>query len=262
MEKLTQLEESIYNKGERLIPGVTHDIMQLILHRSSYMFFRKVIEKDFELSNKAWNSINILDLGCGVGHGCYTLAALEKSNVVGTDNSNESLEYAKCNYARNNIKYQLAKLEEFIPIMPEYDYVTSRGVFEHIANGLQLAQSTKWKYRLLFDVPYDEPYGRNKHHVLYGIREEDFSEFPNAELFYQDLSGVIYDIRTKPSFPNMIICICSHPSLYKVSELIKFPIPAWSPGLLFDLRKRTRTYMGDIKKFAQSYIRIARNFMK
>ena len=121
--------------------------------------------------------------------------------------------------------------------MSEFDYVVSRGVFEHMANGLHLALSTKWRYRLLFDVPYDEPKGKNPHHVLYEIREETFSGFLGVELFFQDLNGVIYDSQRKPANPNMIMCVCSHPELPRVvSQSITFPFPAWQPKQSLSLK--------------------------
>lgn len=225
-KQLTPLEEKIYNDGERLIPGVTHDLMEVIRHKSSYDFFRMVIEAD--LTGR--EAVHIVDLGCGVGHGCQILSTLKNSNIVGTDFSPESLQYAQHHYAADNITYELVDLGMYIREMPEYGYVVSRGVFEHIPNGIDVAMSANWRHRLLFDVPYDEPDEANPHHLVWGIREEHFEKFPDAELFFQDLSGVIYDVANKPEKPNMIICICSHPDLPKVgSGRINFPLPAWQP---------------------------------
>lgn len=229
---LTPLEEMIYNNGERLIPGVTHDLSEVVRHRSSYEFFRLVIESDLAVTERFQNSniVKIVDFGCGVGHGCHTLSSIRNASILGVDFSKESLEYAMCHYAGENIRYELADLNKFISEMPEYDYVVSRGVFEHIQKGIQLAMSAKWRYRLLFDVPYDEPEGVNPHHLLTGVREDNFSSFPDVELFFQDLSGTIYNIKHKPIKPNMIICVRSHPNLPKVaSTSINFPLPAWEP---------------------------------
>jgi len=241
MKRLTPLEEAIFNAGERLIPEVTHDLSQLVIHRSAYMFFRKVIESDLAIMGEQPKPIQIVDLGCGVGHGCYTLSEIPNSHVTGVEHSPESLEYARCHYSRTSITYQLADLTEFIPAMPEYDYVISRNVFEHIPNGLQLALSTKWRYRLLFDIPYNEPRGLNPHHVLHGIREVTFSEFPGVTLFFEDTAGVIYDALHKPPRPKTVICVCSLPDLPKVGDSqIGFPLPAWQPGLGLRLRERLR----------------------
>jgi len=175
-------------------------------------------------------AVNIADLGCGVGHGCQMLSTLNKSTIVGADFSPESLQYAQRHYSAENITYELVELGAYIRDMPEYDYVVSRGVFEHIPNGIDIAMLAKWRHRLLFDVPYDEPEKANPHHLLWGIREGHFEKLPNAELFFQDMSGVIYDIANKPEKPNMIICICSRADLPKISSgNIKFPLPAWKP---------------------------------
>jgi SAM-dependent methyltransferase len=237
VRQLTPLENAIYNAGERLIPGVTHDLAEIVRHTSSYIFFCRVIGSDLAIIEKGSKPIQIVDLGCGVGHGCFTLSTVPNSYVVGVDNAPECLEYARRHYTRKNITYKLADLTEFIPAMAEYDYVVSRGVFEHIPNGLQLARSTKWYYRLLFDVPYDEPRGRNPHHILYGICEEAFLGLPEAELFFQDRKGTIYSAQRKPLRPNMIMCAYSHPDLPRIGDRMSFPLPAWKPGLGLRLRE-------------------------
>jgi SAM-dependent methyltransferase len=228
--KLTRLERRIYNAGERLIPGVTHDLAEVVRHRSSYAFFRRVIELDLQGSRRSEREIEIVDLGCGVGHGCYALSEIQGSSVVGVENSPECLRYADDRYSRGNVAYVCADLVDYIPAMPEVDYAVSRGVFEHVPDGLRLAFLVKRRCRLMFDVPYDEPESRNPHHVLHGIREDDLSGFPGVELFFQDLEGVIYDAQHKPPSPNMILCVSSHLALPDVASRIRFPVPAWRPG--------------------------------
>jgi SAM-dependent methyltransferase len=230
--RLSPIEEIIYNEGERLIPGITHDRKEHIRHRSSYEFFCRVIEGDLSKGeNKNDPSpVEIIDLGCGVGHGCHRLAKIPGSRVTGVDASPECIEYAERHYGGPGITYRNEDLARFIPRMPAYDYAVSRGVFEHIPGGLALAVSARWNRRLMFDVPYDEVPGPNPHHVLTGIREEDFHGFPGAELFYQDLDGIIYDRGGKPPRPNMIVCICTKPGLPMVGDGIPFPLPAWQEG--------------------------------
>src|SRR5919199_4889801 len=138
MRKLSSLEEKIYNAGERLIPGITHDIPELVRHRNSYFFFRRVIELDIASRGEA-ETLRIVDLGCGVGYGCEILSELPNVHIVGVDSSAESIEFARTRYARSNITYEIADLLEYIHTMPEFDYVVSRGVLEHVPDGLQLA---------------------------------------------------------------------------------------------------------------------------
>jgi len=230
MTKLTRMEEVIWNQGERLIPGVTHDLAKVIRHRSSYFFFRKVIEHDLAFIRKEAIPIRIVDLGCGVGHGCRILSELPNSQIVGVDHSLECLEDAQVNYGGENIDYIAENLIEYIPGMPEFDYVVFRGVFEHVTGGLQLALSTKWRHRLIFDVPYNEPMGKNPYHVQFEIREESFSKYPDIELFFQDLNGVIHDRGHRSVNPNMMICVWTNPKLRRVSDCqMTFPLPAWKP---------------------------------
>ena len=229
---LTPLERAIYNEGERLIPWLTHGAPEVVRHTSSYAFFRMVIEADLAFGKDITRhcGIGIVDLGCGVGHGCRTLSAIPGARITGVDVSPECVEYARSQYAAGNVIYQAADLSGYIPGMPEFDYVVSRGVMEHLPEGMSLIHGARWRRRLLFDVPYDEPAEDNPHHVLTGIRETDFSGFADAELFYQDLDGVIYDAARKPPRPNMIVCICTHSGLPRVEDLpLGFPVPAWRP---------------------------------
>ena len=198
---MNKLETIIYNEGERLVPYVSHDIYELIRHRSSYNFFRDVINID---SNNSSDAINIVDLGFGSGYGCSLLASLPNSNIIGVDNSSDCEVYARQTYQRENVSYQIADLSDYIPSMPFFDYVVSRGVLEHIPSGLDLIKSINFGKRLIIDVPYKELPG-NDHHVLHGIDEHYFSSFENAEIFYEDLSGKIYSSKQKPDKPNLII---------------------------------------------------------
>jgi len=230
MGQMTEDEASIYNDGERLIPGVTHDVNELIRHRSSYIFFRSVISRDLSLIRRE-QSVTILDVGCGVGHGCVTLSEIPGSIIRGIDPSVECVQYAAAHYGRPNIGYERVDLATFAATMPEFDYVVSRGVVEHIPDGIELVMRTKWRYRLMFDVPYNEPSGPNPHHVLCGITEEQFSAIPTSELLFEDLAGAIYDQSRKPAAPNMILCICRNASLDRVSPAFDFPIAPWKSDM-------------------------------
>lgn len=222
---LTAEEKRLFNKGERLIPKSVIDL-EVIRHKSSYQFFYHIIFKDRKRI-KNCTPLHIIDLGCGVGYGSKTLSTLRSSFVTGVDISEDVIKYAKIHFSQKNIDYQQVDLSKFISTMLEYDYVVSRGVLEHIVGGLKLARQTRWHDRLIFDVPYNEPSDINPHHLITKITEKHFAKFLHVELFYQDLSGIIYDQKTKPAKPNMIICIASRPGLPKVDSYFKFPIKAW-----------------------------------
>ena len=226
---LTPDEEAIFNGGERLIPGVSMGVAEVVRHRSSYLFFKRVIEGDLAVRPEPRAPVMVADLGCGVGHGCCTIADIPDTRVVGFDNSPLTLDYASRYYARPNVAYELADLAELVPRMDEYDYVVSRGSIEHVDDGLELARSIPARCRVMFDVPYAEPRGVNPHHRVHDVREEAFAAFENAELFFQDLWGTMYDSAHTPRRPNMIMCVWTRADLPPVTERSSFPIRGWRP---------------------------------
>ena len=228
MTPLSEFEQRIYNEGERLIPGITHNLEELIRHRNSYMFWKRIIEHDVATGNTS-DPIRILDLGSGVGHGCVTLAEIPGTEVVGIDNEAEVIAYARSKYPAPNITYEVADIVAYVKSMTEFDYVVSRGVLEHIPDGLTVARDARWSKRLMFDVPYQESEG-NPHHVLHFIGEQDFGGFDHAELFYQDLQGVTYDHEHKPERANMIMCVARTAILPAIADAgFTFPDLIWQP---------------------------------
>jgi len=225
MKQLSTEEQIIYNEGERLIPGVTHNQEEVNRHVSSYDFFKRVIEFDLA-SHAVPGPIQILDIGFGVGHGCSHLATIPNSQVTGIDISNDCKVYAEKNYNAPNITYVCKDTVEYVRSMTPVHYVVSRGVLEHVPDGLEVAIKSKWTERLMIDVPYDEAAENNQHHILTGITEKDFEDFIGAELFYEDLRGAIYNKATLPSAvrPNMIMCACRSTQLTPVDEIFSFPL--------------------------------------
>lgn len=219
MSEMSAAEATIYNAGERLIPGRSHDYLEVRRHYGSYLFIHAVIAADLAAQGLRAAPISIVDLGCGVGHGCHTLAALPGVRVHGVDMSAESLEYARRNYSRGNITLEQSDLNSFVERMAEYDYVISRGVLEHVPDGINLAKRSRWRTRLLFDVPYAEPAGVNPYHLISTITEESFAHFLDAELLYEDMEGGIYYTHQKPAKANMILCACRRPDLRRIDTL-------------------------------------------
>ena len=230
MRTLDAIEERIWNVGERLIPGVTHDTAEVVRHKSSYQFFRKVIENDLFSGRLGKSQVHILDIGCGVGHGTYMLAGIHGAMVTGIDCSEEAIVYAKMHYGRDNVTYVVAGAADFIKSMSEFDYVVSRHSLEHIADGLKLGAECKFRARLMINVPFGEPEG-NPHHQVHFIRQDSFDSYPNRELFYESLAGVtLRDYPEKP--PNSIVCISSKARFPEVAPQLSFPFPAWKPEFL------------------------------
>ncbi len=218
---MNNLQELLYNQGERLVPYISHDNSELIRHRSSYAFFYRVIEQDILNETK---EIKIIDLGFGTGYGLALLSSLKNSNLLGVDIAPECEIFAKQYYCRSNVKYHTEDLQTYITSMgDEFDYVVSRGVLEHIDNGLNLIENISLKKRIMIDVPYKEKPGNN-HHMLTDITELSFANIQNVEFFYESLDGTIYSSDCFPKDANMIMVVISDPSLPKVSNLFEFPV--------------------------------------
>jgi ubiquinone/menaquinone biosynthesis C-methylase UbiE len=217
-----EILDIIYNEGERLIPFFTHNEDEVIRHFSSYSFFSKVIQMDIEKNNI--HEVNVLDVGFGCGYGCFILSKLRNvKQVTGIDVSYACKLFAQENYGARNIDFVVKDAAEYLAQNRSFNYITSRGVIEHIPNGLKLTQDSNYTQRLIIDVPYNEKPG-NQHHVILAIKEDAFQNYENYELFYEGLDGTIYDSKNKPSDANMILCVASRDDLLPVSEMFEFPI--------------------------------------
>ena len=198
---MNEIETIIYNNGEVLIPHITHNEAEYIRHLKSYEFFKNIIIKN----NVNNNHISILDIGCGVGWGCKVLSEIPNSRIIGFDINKITIEYAEKNYCKNNISYFVIDIKDFINYGIYYDYIVARGSFEHIDNSLEIISSLKFNKQLIFDIPYNEPTGKNRFHKLIKVTEKTFENFENKEIYYEDINGLITkDIQNKP---NMLMII-------------------------------------------------------
>ena len=220
---MNKLQDLIYNEGERLVPYVSHNEDELVRHRSSYAFFHSVITSDLARHSSRKTPVSVVDLGFGSGYGCALLSSLPDCLITGVDIGPECEIFARQYYGRSNVNYLIKDLTEFIPEAEAFDYVVSRGVLEHVPDGLNLVKQIKFRQRVMIDVPYDEAPG-NEHHILKGIKEDTFADLNDCELFYEDLEGRIFDAANKPANSNMILVVLSAPDLPKICELLKFPL--------------------------------------
>ena len=220
---MNKLEQLIFNDGERLVPYVSHNDAELVRHRSSYSFFHSVISADLLSHPICGEKVTVADLGFGSGYGCALLSSLPESEITGIDIGKECEIFARQYYPRSNVTYRIENLASYIPEAAPFDYVISRGVLEHVPDGLKLFRRIKFQRRLMIDVPYDEAPG-NEHHVLTGITEEAFAGLSNCEFFYEDLDGRIFDAVGKPEKSNMLMVVLSSPELPAVSSLFEFPL--------------------------------------
>jgi len=227
--------EALYNGGERLVPGVRNDRDETVRHKSSYLFFRRIVERDLvDDPGSLASRLRILDIGCGVGHGSRMLAEILHSEVIGIDPSEEAIAYAQKHYHADNLTFLKVDTEQFLSSAPDFDYVVSRHALEHAEGGIGMALRARYRRRLMVNVPFDESEG-NVYHRVHRIREGHFDAYPNREFFYEGLDGVTTDARSEASPPNSIICIASQPQMPSAARLLQFPFAAWQPEYLQDL---------------------------
>jgi ubiquinone/menaquinone biosynthesis C-methylase UbiE len=107
--------------GERLDSKSPLAKNNLLEHLVRYEFVQGSLEK------------NVLDIGCGSGHGSNTLAPKFKE-VYGVDISNEAIQYAKDNWQLPNIKFSTGDSLNIPFPENQFDVVVAFEVFEHLSD--------------------------------------------------------------------------------------------------------------------------------
>lgn len=228
---MNELEAGVYNAGERLLPGVSHAVDELIRHTSSYELFRQAILKHMQAKNL--KSAHILDLGCGSGWGSAYLSQIPGVKVTGVDIGKAPVQYARKYHKNSKINFFYADVIDYVKYMPAYDYIVSRNMVEHVPDGIELFKSLKWNEMLLVDVPYKEPEGANYYHLLHMVDESHFKDYEHPMFMYQELEGGIFKKSEDANNLNIMFILCQHDP---VLNLDVFPdaIPAWSPRYNYD----------------------------
>jgi len=223
---MNDLEAKVHNQGEKLVPGISHAVEELVRHASSYQFFREVIAQHMKM--KGTRRATILDLGCGAGWGSAFLAQLPGVHVIGVDICESALQYAKTYHKHRNTEFYFVDITEFATCMPSYDFIISRNMIEHVENGIELFTQLKWNDMLLVDVPYREPKGANLYHFLHMVEESHFKDYEHPLFLYQDLDGLIYEKPPANIFINIMFVLCQHQPELSLKHLT-LPMPAWQP---------------------------------
>lgn len=84
----------------------------------------------------------VLDIGCGKGEVAYEIAIRARGLVVGIDNNERSLNYAKQNYQHPKLQFILKDVEKYLP-SGKFDTVILSNVLEHIEKRVSFLQKIK-----------------------------------------------------------------------------------------------------------------------
>jgi 2-polyprenyl-3-methyl-5-hydroxy-6-metoxy-1,4-benzoquinol methylase len=97
-------------------------------HLSMYLgFIYELLTTCFE------ENLSILDVGCGSGHSCITIADIFKnSNVVGIDNNSSCISFANKFNCAENVEY-VCEDAIFFDYEKEFDLIFCLETFEHIS---------------------------------------------------------------------------------------------------------------------------------
>ncbi|OYW11315.1 MAG: hypothetical protein B7X34_03330, partial [Acidobacteriia bacterium 12-62-4] len=174
--------------GERVVPGLV-DVDLWNEHFSRYTFAARLARRK-----------RVLDVGCGTGYGTKELA-LTAREATGVDVSSEAIEYARENYAKDNLRYELGSATELPFADASFDLVVAFEVIEHLeewqklltearrvlAPGGQLVVSTPNK---LYYAESREQSGPNPFHT-HEFEIEEFraalaAVFPHVSMFLEN----------------------------------------------------------------------------
>lgn len=86
------------------------------------------------------NGLDVLDLGCGLGHFAREAIARGARHVLGVDLSQRMLDQARVLGAGANITYLRAALEDFVPDSSRFDLVVSSLALHYVADYRLLVQ--------------------------------------------------------------------------------------------------------------------------
>lgn len=181
---------------------------------------------------------NVLDIGCGTGHGSNLLARHFK-NIYGIDISSDAIEYAKKNWQRENITFIVGSGTKIQFDDNTFDITVAFEVFEHIKDWKkflsELKRVTKRNGKIYISTPNKDIYSPgtkkpiNPHH-FFEMTEKQFRKALDLYFRIDQLLG-----QRTPVYNDHWIWRIADPLLlafrgllpYKFSNTLKLKIINW-----------------------------------
>lgn len=108
--------------GERTIEGST-PIRVWLDHIARYEFAGRYVKEK-----------NVLDIACGTGYGSKKLCDFAAAKVVGTDISEEAIDFARVKYGGGGLEFKIGNILDIDSPENYFDVITCFETIEHIKN--------------------------------------------------------------------------------------------------------------------------------
>lgn len=175
--------------GERFIPEKL---------KESDETYQEHVER-YKFACKYAKGLTVLDVACGAGYGSHMLSK-EAKQVYGVDISSEAIQYAKANYASQNINFEVMDIKEIKYPDSFFDVVVSFETIEHISFQEIFLKEIKRVLKpsgiLILSTPNIETACDGKQiHTPFHVKELTFQEiiklldkFKNIEVYSQKMT--------------------------------------------------------------------------
>lgn len=183
-------------------------------------------------------SQSVLDIGCGAGHGSNMLSKKYKK-VYGVDISEEAIQYAKKNWAADNIEFVVGSAMDIPFPDNSFDTISAFEVFEHLDDWRKFLSEIKRVLKprgvVYISTPNKTLYSPgtkkpiNPHHVFEMTIPEfraALKEFFTIEEFYGQRTPV-YNDHFIWNIVNPILFTFKKVIPYKVNNTLKLKIINW-----------------------------------
>lgn len=169
LNALAKLSAGLPLRGENVSPEVRNDLFQA--HLAIYFYAAALAP-----------GARILDLGCGTGYGSAHMLASGAREVVGIDQDELSVRYARRRYRSLGLTFVVGRAESLDPSWPTFDLVVASNILEHLTAPATAIRSLSERLmpigRLLAAVPpiTDE----------WTLRENERNPYHRSNLFVGD----------------------------------------------------------------------------
>ncbi len=197
-------DRTIDEQGERMVPAFHRGQLVYGEHISRYESIQGLLKDKI-----------VLDIASGSGYGTYLLSDKAKK-VYGVDIETEALEYAKRNYAKENIEYILGSAENIPLPDSSIDVLVTFETIEHVKDYKTFMREIKRVLKkdgyAIISTPNDPEFPEGNHFHLHEFEEDELKElltktFNNVEMYYQYTwitAAIIDEEKARKNMTNLV----------------------------------------------------------